>query len=214
VKTNIIGLGCSDNNRPRPSGLFLTLSRFNHSCVPNCERWWNEEKGVETLYSLKETPTGEELTIHYTDICSRRSTRQDYFHEIWRSECCCSCCQLKDEEQVRSDVRRETVKRILSSVGSINTRAELKRAQMQVKLAIQYTREEGIRGALLARIGYDGYQISLLAGNVKEAKSYVEMAYREYLLRTGPDSAESQKTKRYLENPKSHRNWTLRGFFV
>jgi hypothetical protein len=153
------------------------------------------------------------LTIHYTDILSRRSARQDYFNAIWRFECRCNCCQLEGEEQVKSDVRRETVKRILSSIGSINTRSELKRAQMQVKLAIQYTRQEGISGAFLARIGYDGYQISLLAGNVKEAKSYVEMAYREYVLGTGPESAESRKMKRYWENPKSHRNWALQGFF-
>lgn len=56
--------------------------------------------------------------------------------------------------------------------------------------------EEGIRRPLMARIGYHGYQVALLANDLKEAKRYIKLAYDEYLLGTGPTSSDMYKMKR------------------
>jgi SET domain len=214
VRTNAFGLGSVADNEQRRPGLFLNLSRLNHSCIPNCERWWDEAKEVETLYSLRDIEKGEELTIYYGEIISRRDTRQNLLRQVWRFECQCECCGLPGEEQVKSDVRRETISRTLSAIGSINTKAALRRAKSQVQRAVALTKEEGIRGGLLATVCYDGYQIFLLARQLRESKNYIEMAYQEYLLGTGPDSPETRKMKDYLERPKSHANWSLGTIFV
>ena len=210
VKTNAFSLGTDD--QPRHSGVFDILSRLNHSCIPNCERWWNEEKGMETLYTIKSIETGEELTIQYHGEL-RRIQRRNYILQVWRFDCNCECCRLIGEEQKLSDLHRTLIEHIVESIGSINTKADLRRAVLQVKRAVDYTKAEGIRGSLLARVCYDGYQISLLASNLGEARRYIDMAYDEYLLGTGPDSLQTKLMKGYLDNPKSHRNWTMRGFF-
>lgn len=154
------------------------------------------------------------MTISYGEVISRRDTRQALLRRVWRFECQCECCVLSGEDQIRSDVRRETISRTLSAIGSINTKAELRRAKSQVQRAVTFTKEEGIRGGLLACVCYDGYQIFLLARQLREAKNCIEMAYQEYLLGTGPDSPETRKMKNYLERPKSHANWSLGTIFA
>jgi hypothetical protein len=212
VKTNCFSLG-GGAEEIQMNGLFLILSRLNHSCLPNCERWWQPARQVETLYALREIQVGEELTIHYADICARMSDRQACFQRVWRFDCKCEICQLEGNAQITSDVRRQSIRRIHLSAGVISHNAQLTRSVSQVKVAVRYLQEEGIRGSLMARVGYDGYQIALLANDLNQARVYINLAYNEYLLGAGPTSSDTLKMNHYLENPTSHRNWSFRRGF-
>jgi hypothetical protein len=184
------------------------MSRLNHSCLPNCERWWNEEKRLETLYALRDINAGDELTIYYDTIVQRRTERQAKLKENWRFICQCDCCQLTDKAQIASDSRRERVKRITESIGTIvNDRNTIKRTLLQIKMAIKDMEEERVRGVLLASVCYDAYQIALLAKDLELAKKYIGMAHAEYLLGTGPASSKTKRMKEFKKKPKSHPNW-------
>ena len=51
--------------RDEESGVFPTISRLNHACVPNCHHEWNAELGGATIQVIAEVRAGEELTICY-----------------------------------------------------------------------------------------------------------------------------------------------------
>lgn len=44
------------------------IYRVNHSCQPNTEFHWNNEKGVEELRAGRKIAVGEELTDCYLDL--------------------------------------------------------------------------------------------------------------------------------------------------
>ena len=204
-KTNCYGFG---KRLPGKSGIFFAMSRLNHSCRPNCERWWNDERKIETLYALHDISTDEELTVYYTNIVLCRDERQARLDENWRFVCLCECCRLTGEQRILSDSRRERVKKTTESLESVvNERNIVKRALLKVKMAIKDMQDERLRGVVLASLCYDGYQISLLAKDLESAKKYIGMAHAEYLLGTGTDSFETKRMKGFKKKPKSHQNW-------
>jgi hypothetical protein len=106
LRTNCYGLGVDG----KQSGLFLSLSRMNHSCQPNCERTWDSIRETETLYALQYIKPGEELMVWYDDMTElTREERQSTLSERWRFECACECCSLTGEAQRQSDQRREFI---------------------------------------------------------------------------------------------------------
>ena len=62
-RTNNFALGQSGSRSD--NGLFLRISRFNHSCVPVAEFVWNEEKRLQEIRAIRTIPPGTEITICY-----------------------------------------------------------------------------------------------------------------------------------------------------
>ena len=62
-RTNNFALGPSS---PKcDNGLFLKISRFNHSCVPYAEFVWNEDRKLQEIRAIRTIPRGAEITISY-----------------------------------------------------------------------------------------------------------------------------------------------------
>lgn len=61
VKTNAIPLGHNASS----GGLFLTCSRFNHSCNANAAYSWDERNDLENIIALKDIDVGDEITVNY-----------------------------------------------------------------------------------------------------------------------------------------------------
>ena len=62
-RTNNFALGQSGSRSN--NGLFLKISRFNHSCVPVAEFVWNEEKKQQEIRAIRRIVKGSEITICY-----------------------------------------------------------------------------------------------------------------------------------------------------
>lgn len=201
IRTNCYALGTDSVY----CGVFRKLSRVNHSCTPNCERWWDSHRDAETLYALRDIDVGEELTVWYTSDVARmtRSERQEMLRRGWRFDCQCECCQLTGPAQTLSDKRRTKIKEIDDEVAFNVSRGMI----ILLKMALEYAEEEGLRGTAKTRICYDGFQVALGLKNLAEAKKFIKMCHDEYLLATGPTSEETQKMRRYMENPTSHVMW-------
>jgi hypothetical protein len=88
---------------PGVFGLFLLLSRFNHSCVPNAKV---PECGEEiiAIFATKDIAAGEEITFCYDTIFECR-TRLDRRQRL-RFVCECKACLPGTAFQQLSDVRR------------------------------------------------------------------------------------------------------------
>ena len=62
-RTNNFALGQSGSKCD--NGLFLRISRFNHSCVPLAEFVWNAEKRLQEIRAIRNIPAQTEITICY-----------------------------------------------------------------------------------------------------------------------------------------------------
>jgi len=117
-RTNNFALGPSG---PRSdNGLFLKISRFNHSCVPYAEFMWNEEKRQQEIRAIRDIPEGEEITIcYFTLLVGARSQkeRKEYLQSHYGFPCDCVACSLEGEEKKINDRERK-------EVGSLEKRIE------------------------------------------------------------------------------------------
>lgn len=85
-ETNSFSLGQS----PTRSGIFLIVSRFNHSCVPNCYHTWNSNLGKRTIHTNVKVERGEELTLTYNDYYAMSwSARQAELMRCHKFACGC-----------------------------------------------------------------------------------------------------------------------------
>jgi len=90
ILTNAIPLSVGTNyTRSNDLGVFLELSKINHSCRPNAQQTWNQDLGVETLYSLYNIEKGEEITISY---CPESRIDPNFLQTTFRFECACASC--------------------------------------------------------------------------------------------------------------------------
>jgi len=82
------------------NGVFLKMSRFNHSCVANAEYFWNDKDHVQEIRSISNIAEGEEITIRYhgqevLDTETRRNILTKYHFT-----CTCPACDLSEEELI------------------------------------------------------------------------------------------------------------------
>eukprot|EP00743_Colponemidia_sp_Colp-15_P013602 GILK01015869.1.p1 GENE.GILK01015869.1~~GILK01015869.1.p1 ORF type:complete len:446 (-),score=60.04 GILK01015869.1:112-1395(-) len=73
-------------------GTVVLAARLNHSCNNNCSYYWNKEKGLFTIFALRDIIAGEELTVSYTPCTWTRSERQQYLARNKRFICTCPFC--------------------------------------------------------------------------------------------------------------------------
>ena len=79
--------------------VYMTLSRFNHSCVPNCS-WSFVPEGTPgsvgaasvAVRAIKPVKEGDELTISYADPTVGRDERRETLWDKYRFDCACALC--------------------------------------------------------------------------------------------------------------------------
>jgi hypothetical protein len=200
INTNCYALGC-DGYR---SGVFENLSYLNHSCRPNAERWWDPERGVETVYAIREIQENEEITVSYAGVFGKtHEERQSYLFRGWRFECLCECCELTGQDKALSDKYRRLIGRVDEMVGFVAAKQMLP----LIRLSLECCEKELLFGAIQGRFWYDGFQMALEIGDLTEAKKFIKMAHEQYLLGTGPGSSETKRMASFVQEPTSHPSW-------
>ena len=74
------------------NGIFLTLSRLNHSCLPSTEIFWNVETRTQDLVAIQDINIGEELCHNYLQSSWSFTDRRSDLREKWNFTCTCSSC--------------------------------------------------------------------------------------------------------------------------
>ena len=88
-------------------GLFLLMSRFNHSCIPSSKIPTTSGETIR-IYATRNITAGEEITFSYNSDFECR-TRNDR-HEKLRFVCDCKACLLGTPFQKLSDQRRTLIR--------------------------------------------------------------------------------------------------------
>lgn len=86
---------------PSCRGVFITISRINHSCEPNCAQRWDEEKKKMLVVPVKSIEIGEEITLTYLEdagsmgVEERRESLMNDFG-FW---CGCERCKIEGNDE-------------------------------------------------------------------------------------------------------------------
>ncbi|KAL9085444.1 MAG: hypothetical protein Q9165_007594 [Trypethelium subeluteriae] len=142
-----------DDLSPCTAGLSPTISRFNHSCVPNAQWAWNPTRNHMTIQTTCDVAAGIELTIAYIPVTTQTHEQRQAALKPYDFACGCEACL---NSQLGSDERRarmtETAERIGKFVDGASMREELEMARHMV-------------GGFL-----EDYEVEMLAGREGVAK--------------------------------------------
>ena len=118
-------------------GLYLTMSRFNHSCRPNVGYGFN---GWEMrLYTTSDVEAGEELCQCYSDMVyfCNRNERREYLQRKFNFDCICRGCSYDgDNEQLlnESDTRRERLRFLAKALSQRDRTSIIKESDLGMVL--------------------------------------------------------------------------------
>ena len=113
ARTNALGL---DEDS---AGLFLFLSRFNHSCEPNVHHSWQEDRGMKVLRASCSIAANEELCISYLSLlalCAPTRERLGEISDRFGFDCACRACSAGARRMRDSDWRRERLSQLCAAL--------------------------------------------------------------------------------------------------
>lgn len=87
-----------DDTDTSKCSLYLEASRFNHSCVPNCDygHMRNGRYSTITIRTVRDIQPDEELTLTYLINYEPREKRRADTKRGWGFECNCPACDVAD----------------------------------------------------------------------------------------------------------------------
>lgn len=132
--------------------VFLTASRFNHSCMRNARYGWNEGSGQLRIYALRNIAVGEEIVVSFLGPpeCHRalRSERQTILKKTWGFDCGCTTCMLSGAEREKSERRRAEIARMHGGLQSLSGPFQGERMMKEIMDIIHVMKKEGYSGEI------------------------------------------------------------------
>jgi hypothetical protein len=205
VKTNALPCGTDSVI----GGVYPTICLINHSCLPNAHNSWNSDAKCETIHAIRFIKAGEEITISY-DKGGPYDSRSTHLKNEFGFDCNCSLCILPPADLQASDVRRRQIQLLDEAIGDperVMKRPEESLADCHSLLQVLEEEYKGSAGALIARLYYDAFQISITHGDQARASAFAERGFRSRVVCEGEDSPETRQIKCLIESPAGHRNF-------
>lgn len=195
------GLEVGDDPSSRAIGVFLILSRVNHSCVPNANRAWNDDLKVTTLYAARDIKKGEQIFISYIHSGSR-AERQEYLEKCFNFTCKCKACSLEGEELEESDKRRKMIEladeQVIKLFKEENIELALRYILKRIDL-IQLEYPDVKASPDLTKSAYDAHQAYALLNDKRKCVEFIDKAYRYSMYCRGDDSPGTRELKDNLQ---------------
>ncbi|KAK2785807.1 hypothetical protein FQN52_008222 [Onygenales sp. PD_12] len=205
LKTNMMPCG----------GIYATISRINHSCIPNSYASSEEETQSTSIYAVRDIEVGEEITISYS-ADETFDTRQSILKASFGFECDCKICTLPLPSRQLSDARRLEMKQLNNAINWDSIWNEplwyLRNCKRLLFLA-EY--EYGDSASFwIARVANDALRVSIAHGDQARASIFAEMCYNARAICEGPYSSGSRLTKQWALNPASHYAFNSLGMWA
>lgn len=177
------------------------VSRLNHSCLPNCEQFWEESTGLEKLFATKDISKGEELCISYVEPFLNTAQRRQVFQARYAFQCTCSSCT---SIQVEGDIRRDRLDELVTEFAR-GCSPDAEKGIAQATELIRLCDEEGLgMQAFRAQACYHAFQCLLLAGRLEDSKEWIQRACYHLELCRGEENSDVVELRRYAEDPSCH----------
>ena len=186
------------------AAIFLTATRFNHSCLPNTYYSWNEQRGEIVLHAMIDVAQDEEMTICYGHpFCTRLERRSEM--QIYKFHCGCPACRIETVFGQASESRRLDMKALSEQI--IMFQSSLNEALISYGLRdpltavlrlIDLIKQEGLHGELMTPYR-DAANYLRNRGNFEEALQFARLELEEEVVCLGNDSEVVHKTIEYIE---------------
>ena len=204
---NQMGCGSDDDD---DSGVFVTMSRINHSCMPNAEHYFSDKDKVKRVFACRDIQAGEEICIAYIDSFTvPTSQRRQQLQARYGINCRCAAC-LQPELAAQLD-------RLVELDGAVPQLAQQPRT---LHMAIAKGEEvikllDSVQSSLTsyARAYYDLFQISILKPGKYHAQAvqYIKSAAEYGVNVFGDGEPQTLRYQALAANPQQHRNYGLMG---
>lgn len=185
------------------AAMFLTATRFNHSCLPNTYYSWSKQRGEIVIHSMIDIPEGQEVTISYGHpFCT--SLQRRYELRIYNFLCSCPACRTGTAFGQASDSRRLAMKALNEEITTFqNSWNEALVLYMRDPLKaileiIEVIKEEGLHGELMTQY-HNAADCLKGRGNFEEALKFAHWELEQEVFCLGNDSEVVHKTVGYIE---------------
>lgn len=202
VKTNALPCGPGAS----VGGVYATICLINHSCIPNTHNNWNEAAQHETIHATRDILVGEEILISYEGELLSQPRRQK-LRDSFGFQCSCELCSQPADAIQASDKRRTDIQRLDDTIGNPLGMMSSPQNSLAVCYELLQTLDKEYGGtviALLARLYYDAFQISVAHGDQARASVFAERMYIARLECEGEDSPDTQRAKVLMQDPTKH----------
>jgi len=185
--------------------IFLEVSRFNHSCLPNARTSWNPDINRMRIYALRDIALGEEIFVSY--LASRnvygssRAERQNRLMSRYMFTCACTACGLQGPAAVASDERRLQIKKLWDSVPYFLPQ-ETHHRLLAIVQAIHLLEKEGYT-ADYDDFTNDAAAICAFHSDWASAKYWATKTYESRVAEFGEDSYRAKEVKDMMLDPKT-----------
>lgn len=189
-------------------GLCLTASRFNHSCVPNCDRYFLHDQNLMIISASCAIREGEELTISYAELAKGRKESfamyRSRLQDCWHFSCTCRACQ--NPEVAAMLLQCSMLDEQIVTLGS--TGREREAYQVGEELIRLYD-QVGMTPLSYERTYYDMFQMTVVRKQTMPAAIHCIQKCLEYKMMavggTTPEHDGIARIRSFVENPSSHR---------
>ena len=120
----------------------------------------------------------------------------------------CEVCSLSLPGLQISDTRRIQIQHLDDAIGDSNhVLGKPDACLADCHSLLQLLEEEFKAGALIAKLYYDAFQISITHSDQARASVFAQRAYESRVICEGRDNPETQRMKGFMEYPANHLNF-------
>lgn len=195
ARTN--GLQCRSDSAE--GVLCVEVSRFNHSCNPNCEQSWDSNCLQERIYACSPIQAGQALCLAYVDVRMPKPERARRLWQDYRFVCHCATCS-----GASSDALRARLQKLVHDLPLIGARDPVEGIKAVSEMLVLYD-QEGIAPSIYRKQAcYYAFQLALRAGPAVWARVWAEKAHRHSIHACGKQHPETAWLLGYARDPLSH----------
>ncbi|KAJ6646346.1 SET domain-containing protein 5 [Pseudolycoriella hygida] len=179
------------------NGLYLRISRVNHSCKPNAAYMYDETFKVLILYSLTDIKIGQEITINYQqfDDVRCKTTPEDsraLLQQKWHITCPLDCFCYDKETAELMEQNRKNDKNLPT--------LSWKKALELIRELIRNYEKLGSPLCNYAQTFSDGYLLAKSKNDLGTAKCLIEALYTINFFILSPESEEVKRIAQLMND--------------
>jgi len=196
IVTNNYSLGLGSSY----GGIFLELSRFNHSCAPNCEQSWDEDAQEIHVYASTAIRAGEEMYTYFVDPRMSRRDRLQQLSRIYRFTCSCASCTGSG-----GDPQRTGLLKLGRQIRLLAARDPARGVELVSQLLGVYQQEDITPKSFWKDACYHACQLALLGGDLSAGREWAQRAHAWSIVCHGKGHAETRRLLQIVEAPGDHK---------
>ena len=180
----------------RFGALFLTCSRFNHSCTPNAYHSYLNDRNVQRVYVVRDIAEGDEICTSYIDMVATRDERAGVLMRRFGFACVCATCVKADPLSDQRRSKMQLIDKVMSRPA--NPRIVFKSGH---RYQTPMHEEDLAIHPLLKRFHYDMFQLAVLMKDIVEARRRISKVIT--IAQLIDSEEEIGRYEQYRKNPQS-----------